>query len=372
MRGGRGLGMDQLHQVLGVRPDASDEEIRAAFRRLAKQFHPDLRPGDGTAARRFQDVLSAYKTLKDGASRQAFQANLMRRKTRRAQVTTMLSVCALTVSLGLFWRDLSGALLSDREAPTHVSENTAPDRLALARTLEQSPAPEMSSSQLPALSTEPLAARSEATAEPERKAQGSDFDPGREAVEYRVLSPSAHSEGSESSDKAIDMLGASEIGVPLRLMPSVLGRAGNWVSYRDARFGFALEYPLDVFMQDRTQANEGQTSHFVSRDGRARLVVSAAPNMSGMTLAQYRRILMESSYKDAAFDYTPQRGAWFVLSGTQNADMFYERVTFSCDARAFHGWKLVYPVTERAFYDLIVEDVHRRYRHGNGPGRRCG
>jgi hypothetical protein len=61
-----------------------------------------------------------------------------------------------------------------------------------------------------------------------------------------------------------------------------------------------------------------------------------------------------------------------VLSGTLGTEMFYQRVTFSCDGRMLHGWKLVYPVLERAFYDRIVEEVHRRYRHGNGRAERCG
>ena len=184
------------------------------------------------------------------------------------------------------------------------------------------------------------------------------------------LSTITHSHGSENDGKATAMLPPSEI--PLTPMPPTRGEPPSWVSYRDARFGFALEYPTEVFIYDRSQSNDGQSSNFVSRDGRARLVIFTTANLRRKTLAQHRRSLVEGPYKDAAFDYTPQRSSWFVLSGTQNADMFYERVTLTCETRRFHGWKLVYPVSERKFYDRIVEEVHRRYRHSNRAGEHCG
>ena len=53
------------YKVLGVSPDASDEEIKAAYRRLAKKYHPDLNPGDGTAAKRMNEVNAAYEQIKN-------------------------------------------------------------------------------------------------------------------------------------------------------------------------------------------------------------------------------------------------------------------------------------------------------------------
>lgn len=53
------------YQVLGVGPDASDEEIKQAYRRLAKKYHPDLNPGDQEAARKMQEVNAAYEQIKD-------------------------------------------------------------------------------------------------------------------------------------------------------------------------------------------------------------------------------------------------------------------------------------------------------------------
>ena len=55
--------IDDPYKVLGVSPDASDEEIKQAYRRLAKKYHPDLNPGDQEAARRMQEVNAAYDAM---------------------------------------------------------------------------------------------------------------------------------------------------------------------------------------------------------------------------------------------------------------------------------------------------------------------
>ena len=51
------------YKVLGVSPDASDEEIKRAYRRLAKKYHPDLNPGDEEAARQMQRINAAYEQI---------------------------------------------------------------------------------------------------------------------------------------------------------------------------------------------------------------------------------------------------------------------------------------------------------------------
>ncbi len=57
--------MRDPYQVLGVSPDASDEEIKKAYRRLAKKYHPDLNPGDAAAAQKMQEVNAAYEQIKN-------------------------------------------------------------------------------------------------------------------------------------------------------------------------------------------------------------------------------------------------------------------------------------------------------------------
>lgn len=53
------------YQVLGVSPDASDEEIKRAYRKLAKQYHPDLNPGDEVAAKKMEQINAAYDQIKN-------------------------------------------------------------------------------------------------------------------------------------------------------------------------------------------------------------------------------------------------------------------------------------------------------------------
>lgn len=53
------------YEVLGISRNASDEDIKKAYRKLAKQYHPDLNPGDKTAEARFKEVNEAYEVLSD-------------------------------------------------------------------------------------------------------------------------------------------------------------------------------------------------------------------------------------------------------------------------------------------------------------------
>ena len=57
--------IDDPYKVLGLDRDASDEDVKRAYRRLAKKYHPDLNPGDQEAARRMQEVNSAYEQIKN-------------------------------------------------------------------------------------------------------------------------------------------------------------------------------------------------------------------------------------------------------------------------------------------------------------------
>ena len=57
--------VDDPYKVLGLSRDASDEDVKRAYRALAKKYHPDLNPGDQEAARKMQQVNEAYDQIKN-------------------------------------------------------------------------------------------------------------------------------------------------------------------------------------------------------------------------------------------------------------------------------------------------------------------
>jgi curved DNA-binding protein len=57
------------YQTLGISKTASDDEIRKAFRKLAKQYHPDKNPGSKTAEAKFKEINEAYEVLSDATKR---------------------------------------------------------------------------------------------------------------------------------------------------------------------------------------------------------------------------------------------------------------------------------------------------------------
>src|SRR5574340_644440 len=58
--------------ILGVKKSASAEEMRKAFRKLARRYHPDVNPGDKAAEERFKSISDAYDVLSDPKKRKIY------------------------------------------------------------------------------------------------------------------------------------------------------------------------------------------------------------------------------------------------------------------------------------------------------------
>ena len=70
------------YQVLGVSQTADEDTIKKAYRKAAKECHPDTHPGDKRAEERFKEIGEAYRILSDKQKRKEYDAGAAQRKLR--------------------------------------------------------------------------------------------------------------------------------------------------------------------------------------------------------------------------------------------------------------------------------------------------
>lgn len=388
------------YAALGLRPGADTARIKAAYRLLVKQFHPDVSAASARAEQRIRAINDAYQVLIDPPARAEYDREIRRRHAEagaRFWRSFAAGVIAFVLTLG------SGVLVAPlivTPPKREVSEQTPPPRLAIpdvqpegevrqtklasaelpAETPAERAAPAISGETVqfvPRDALQPIGpgdilAQQELAAEQGARASAMLQDaPAAEprladAAAGRVESaaPAAPERAIHPEDGAESPSVALEQRLPERPSAVVAGpraKAGDWTTYHNKRFGFTLKYPASVF--GGKMADTGNRDDLLLSSGRAILWISANANRSGRSVAAYRHWLIAERFAGATFDYAPQRENWFVLSGTIGDEMFYERVTFACDRQSVHHWLLVYPVAERAYFDAVVEEIHRSYRY---------
>jgi curved DNA-binding protein CbpA len=184
--------MSTLYHVLGLDQDASQEQVKAAFRKLAVRFHPDVNAGNDTAEQRFKEVNQAYETLADPDTRAAYDRALVCRAEEVRQRRWNFTATA-AASFALTSCFIGFALWSMRTGPDRVRAVDAADRAQVGGTRES--------------------------------AQAAD-----EKAAMATLATTA--------------------------LPAIRARGSAWVAYRNAEFKFSLKYPADVFAYDIGSSTE--------------------------------------------------------------------------------------------------------------------
>jgi len=67
------MAQEDYYEILGMKPTATDDEIRKAYRRLAKKYHPDLNKNDKASERKFKEITKAYEVLGDKDKRAQYE-----------------------------------------------------------------------------------------------------------------------------------------------------------------------------------------------------------------------------------------------------------------------------------------------------------
>ncbi|MDR2022911.1 MAG: DnaJ domain-containing protein [Hungatella sp.] len=75
--------MKDYYVILGVRRNDGTEIIKQAYRKLAKQFHPDLNPGNPSAEARFKEIGEAWETLGDEEKRNKYDSLLLKTQQKK-------------------------------------------------------------------------------------------------------------------------------------------------------------------------------------------------------------------------------------------------------------------------------------------------
>ena len=128
-----------LYIVLGVQQGASESEIKRAYRRLARRFHPDINPGDQTAAARFRQILEAYETLIDPARRSRYDAgNPMADAAQPGSGFEGFDFSTRGVDYSASFGDLFAEVLTERGARQPSAQRGADLHMEMQVTFEES------------------------------------------------------------------------------------------------------------------------------------------------------------------------------------------------------------------------------------------
>lgn len=98
------------YKILGISQQADDSQIKQAYRKLAKKYHPDLNPDNPAAEAKFKDIVEAYETLSDPGKRKKYDATLIQPSdtigAKKHTQNTVYNAGAAGVNFGNFTKDM--------------------------------------------------------------------------------------------------------------------------------------------------------------------------------------------------------------------------------------------------------------------------
>jgi hypothetical protein len=139
--------------------------------------------------------------------------------------------------------------------------------------------------------------------------------------------------------------------------------ADAWRTYTNDRYGTTIDYPDSFQPQPPPDDDDGRA--FKSSDG-ASFSVSASYGGIDSNLAAYRDFILDNEPKTATVSYQAQGKDWFVVSGTNGRDIFYERHLLSHDGEMTEAFVISYPAALKQAYDPIVARMAKSFRSGSG------
>jgi len=346
--------MEDLYRLLGLSRRANAALIKSTYYRLAKRFHPDTNFGHESG--RIREINHAYETLGDPANRASYDALLraQRAKTRRL-VATGTAAFAATLATGFVWLQ-----------PVIHGTGSQAELIAATRT---------PFAEIRALGTRANCAVSQQV----DHSSGDAIDNQRPTSKDCLPDVRLAKEGGSIDLLPADNTTSSDEGTrprtisfnTIRPMQEHEVSPKSWAVIGGRKRGLQLSYPTDVFLAKG--GGIADDNHLlVSVDGRALMRVYFVRNRTATSPSQVRTSLLDTRYAGATLDYVSRGEFWFALSGRLGDEMFYERVTFSCNRQAFHGWLMTYPVAERQIYDALVEQINRTYHNWSEDWRCAG
>lgn len=146
----------------------------------------------------------------------------------------------------------------------------------------------------------------------------------------------------------------------LSLQPPRTQAQTGYVTYYNARFSYSIAYPARVLIPQGEPAN-GDGQKFLSKDGRAEMLVYGSNNALNQTLRDaYQEELSSAAHPQRRVTYQVIKADWFVVSGTENGRVFYQKTFLRDDA--FKTFRIEYDESQKGTFDAITTTIARSFR----------